>query len=222
MDNRSASILLHGSHIAIVGGCQIHNQLLAACIEEQTGAQSVTAMSIDALGNAFESSRICFLNCAKEKRANIIDILRHDFNRHHYTGSLILLGLTLGIEIEKAALTFGVRGFLYQNDSVDTLLKAIEAVLCGEVWMTRKMFSQCLDSQHTFLGNQGSELTTRELEILKILPKGHSNEMIAEALCISPHTVKSHLSNIFKKINVHNRRHAVNWIDEHLSDLRNR
>lgn len=220
MTNRSANIL-RGSYIAIVGGCQIFNQLIAECIEEKTGAKSITAMSINALGDSFDSAKICFLNCTKEKRANIIDTLRHDFHPHPYTGSLILLGLTPGIEIEKAALTFGVRGFLYQNDTVETLLKAIDAVLAGEVWMTRKMFSQCLDSQHTFLSNKAADLTARELEILKILPKGHSNEMIAKALCISPHTVKTHLSNIFKKINVHNRRLAVNWIDEHLSELKN-
>lgn len=212
--------IFHQKKIAIVGSCLIYNQLLASFVQEQTGAQCVTAMSMTELRNR-DSLDLYLLSCAKDKRTNIIDILHHDFNCQQHAGFLILFGLTPGIEIERAALAAGVRGFLYQNDSIETLLKAIEVVLCGEVWITRKMFSQCLDSQHARHGNQQAELTTRELEILKTLSKGHSNEMIAEALCISPHTVKTHLSNIFKKINVHNRRHAVNWIDEHLSDLRN-
>ncbi|MGO2507632.1 MAG: response regulator transcription factor [Vibrio hibernica] len=54
-------------------------------------------------------------------------------------------------------------------------------------------------------------LTRRELEILNHLQIGQSNLDIADSLFVSEHTIKSHLYRIFKKLNVNNRRQAINW-----------
>jgi len=63
----------------------------------------------------------------------------------------------------------------------------------------------------SFLSNQAlvEPLTNREIEILLILPKGLSNQEIADRLFISPETVKKHLYNIYQKLDVKNRRQAV-------------
>jgi len=62
-----------------------------------------------------------------------------------------------------------------------------------------------------FLSNQAlvEPLTNREIEILLILPKGLSNQEIAERLFISPETVKRHLYNIYQKFDVKNRQQAI-------------
>jgi len=52
-------------------------------------------------------------------------------------------------------------------------------------------------------------LTKREFEIIKLTAKGYTNSKIAKKLCISEHTVKFHLENIFRKLNCHSRIEAA-------------
>ncbi|HCH02838.1 MAG TPA: helix-turn-helix transcriptional regulator [Vibrio sp.] len=59
-------------------------------------------------------------------------------------------------------------------------------------------------------------LTRRELEILTHLQIGQSNLDIADSLFVSEHTIKSHLYRIFRKLNVNNRRQAINWAQLYL------
>ena len=58
-------------------------------------------------------------------------------------------------------------------------------------------------------------LTAREVEVLRLLAAGHSNQQIAEALVISPNTVIRHVSNIFDKTDVANRAEAASYAHRH-------
>ena len=60
------------------------------------------------------------------------------------------------------------------------------------------------------------QLTPREREILEQIAQGASNRQIADGLYISPHTVKTHLHNIFQKIDVTGRLQAALWAAKHL------
>ncbi len=60
------------------------------------------------------------------------------------------------------------------------------------------------------------ELTRREIQVLQFLKAGGSNMEIADSLFISEHTIKSHLYNIFRKIDVKNRTQATAWAKRNL------
>jgi len=59
-------------------------------------------------------------------------------------------------------------------------------------------------------------LTHREIEILSLVAIGAKNEEIADKLFVSPHTIKTHLYNIYKKLFVSNRLQATLWATKHL------
>ena len=71
-------------------------------------------------------------------------------------------------------------------------------------------------SRDKSLPKEQSVLTRRESEILAHLAVGATNQEISDKLCISPHTVKTHLYNIYKKINVPNRLQAALWAAKNL------
>ena len=59
------------------------------------------------------------------------------------------------------------------------------------------------------------ELTRRELEILQLVAEGHSNSQLAQMLWVTEQTVKFHLSNIYRKLDVANRTEASRWAEVH-------
>ncbi len=114
------------------------------------------------------------------------------------------------------ALKGGAKGYLSKNVSISDLIKAIQAVHKGELWVERKLMAKFFDKEAiTKPIEEGRArkpkmvLTPREKEILSILTTGCTNKEIAKALFISEKTVKSHLNSIFRKLNVTRRLQAI-------------
>lgn len=112
-----------------------------------------------------------------------------------------------------------LRGIFYRQSSLEMICKGIETLWAGHFWMSRPLMSRLVETYHrhhrsTYRPICG--LTTRELQILGLLSAGANNHEIAQRLFISLHTVKSHLYNVFKKIEVRNRIEAVNWARQNL------
>jgi DNA-binding NarL/FixJ family response regulator len=114
----------------------------------------------------------------------------------------------------------GVHGFCQRDISSELLVKAVEAVVNGELWMQRSLITRIIDE----LTQSGSSsktanslssaspiecLTPRELEVARMVNKGGNNKSIARTLDISERTVKAHLSSIFRKLNIENRLHLA-------------
>lgn len=110
-------------------------------------------------------------------------------------------------------------GVFYRSDSLELICKGIQCLMAGDIWMSRALMSRLIDfyrRQQLNSYRPTCGITQRELEIIGLLGSGASNTEIADLLFVSEHTVKSHLYNIFRKINVHNRIQAVNWARQNL------
>lgn len=99
------------------------------------------------------------------------------------------------------------------------LARGIEAVLRGEVWLPRTLMASYIEQirRHAHRpASLHSALTEKEKQILALLSAGHPNAAIAAQLSVSVHTIKTHIYNIFRKIQVRNRTQATNWANRNL------
>ena len=115
----------------------------------------------------------------------------------------------------------GVKGFLSIDMGSDTLKKALTLIKKGETWASRRLLSFALLSGPDYLKNylpdqaETFTLSGREQDILKKMVLGLKNKEIADQLFISENTVKTHISNIFKKFGVKNRAQAIIYVMGH-------
>ena len=103
-------------------------------------------------------------------------------------------------EFLRQALRDGADGFLLKEDAGSELIRAVQTVRNGG-----KYLSPLLSSVLTSLAVEEEKtevLTMREREVLKLLAEGKRTKEIAEALYISPYTVRRHRSNIMEKLNI--------------------
>ena len=115
-----------------------------------------------------------------------------------------------------SALKAGAKGYLSKNTSACDLIKAIRSVHQGDMWVERKLIARYFETEANanFPVRDQEDmpkepLTPRESEILLCLAKGCTNKEIAKALFIAEKTVKSHLTKIFRKLNVPGRFQAI-------------
>ncbi|WP_234496361.1 LuxR C-terminal-related transcriptional regulator [Vibrio maritimus] len=112
-------------------------------------------------------------------------------------------------------------GIFYGTDDMDKLIKGFKCILNGEMWMSRKLIHEYIKLYRQRLcastNPYYTHLTKREKQIIKLLGEGATNVQIAEELFLSENTVKAHLHNTFKKINVSNRLQALIWVKDNVS-----
>ena len=110
------------------------------------------------------------------------------------------------------ALRAGAKSYLLKDASPERLADAIRSVARGESTLDSGVMSRVVSEfRHmgTGVGQRGERLTARELEILQCLVDGLSNQEAADALVVSEKTVKSHLTNIYRKLEVRDRGQAI-------------
>ncbi len=109
------------------------------------------------------------------------------------------------------AICAGASGYLLKKHISDHLLDAITQVLQGEAPMSPGIARMVIQSmqQNSKPVNNNYNLTQREKEILSNLSKGNSYKLIAADLTISIDTVRTHIKNIYEKLQVHSQTEAV-------------
>lgn len=110
------------------------------------------------------------------------------------------------------ALEAGAKGFLLKDASRDELFKAVRTVSKGESSMEPGVAAKVLSRFVQLSQNQASPadiLSAREMDVLRQMATGGANKEIAAALTLSESTVKTHVANIFQKLDVNDRTGAV-------------
>ncbi len=109
------------------------------------------------------------------------------------------------------AIEVGAKGFLLKDASREELFEAVRAVHRGESLVQPGVAARLLDrfAEMSRPTPTDSLLSTRELEVVQLMSTGAANKEIAVSLSISESTVKTHVANIFQKLDVNDRTGAV-------------
>lgn len=111
-------------------------------------------------------------------------------------------------ELHSLILSSHISGILYKDTDKKRLKKALIKVLSGEMWFKRDTFEALFRETKEIIESRvvlRKLLTRAEANIVNLACQGLKNKEIAEKLFISESTVKTHLNNIYKKLNVKNR-----------------
>ncbi len=150
----------------------------------------------------------------KMPKGDVIQTLLEVGEKDPTTKILILTAFSEDENILNAA-KGGAKGYLLKGISSSVLLEAIKTVYGGGVWVDKELssadaFEEIVQSQAVRqkgepVNDALKNLTKREMEILRLVAEGLTNEEIGKKIYISEKTVKTHLTNIFDKLKVNNR-----------------
>lgn len=143
-------------------------------------------------------------------KKNGIDVLQ-EIKKKNINVKVLILTVHNEVEYLMRAVDIGVDGYILKDADLSELKKAINSVRDGENYiqpnlvpaLNNKLVSRDMDKDKI------DSLTKRELEVLIQVANGMFNKEIATSLNISERTVKNHISNIFKKIDVSDRTQAA-------------
>jgi len=139
---------------------------------------------------------------------------------------VVILSASDDAQTMRKSLDRGASGFIPKSTSHDVMLSALNLVIAGGVYIPPGMLNEGSEEQHgendkSVSGSDAdikARLTERQLEVLRLLAKGHQNKMIAKSLGVSEHTVKIHVTAILKALGVKNRTQAV-LVAQQMTDI---
>jgi two-component system response regulator NreC len=118
----------------------------------------------------------------------------------------------------KEVVRAGASGYVVKRAAQEDLIHAIRVVARGDLYvhptMTRALFAEP-SSTATPKVSEIETLTLREIDVLQLLAKGHTNRQIAEQLSLSPRTVEGHRANLSAKLGLHSRVELVEYAEKH-------
>jgi DNA-binding NarL/FixJ family response regulator len=138
-----------------------------------------------------------------------------EITERHPGVRILMLSMHDNEEYLFEALAAGASGYVLKTSVDRDLVAACRAAMRGEPFLyprgVRAIVREHLERARRGESARIDPLTARELEIVKLIAEGHSNDEIAEALVISKKTVGSHRANILRKLGMHDRVHLTRY-----------
>ena len=114
------------------------------------------------------------------------------------------------------ALNAGALGYLLKHTDPDDLIEAVRAAYAGDAPLDPRAGRVLIEQRRR--SPQASELTPREVEVLRLVGEGLANKQIARRLGITERTVKAHLTSVFQSVGVTDRVQAALWAQKNLPE----
>lgn len=118
-------------------------------------------------------------------------------------------------DLARAAIEAGASGVFDQGCGLELLGRAVRAVAAGEVWLPRSVVGAVIGGHRPPPEHEDSAvpavaaLTARERDVIHLLAAGKDHRAIALELDVSPHTARTHIRNVMRKLGAHSRLEAV-------------
>lgn len=119
---------------------------------------------------------------------------------------IVMVSVYEDSELVFEALKAGASGYITKSANYMELLGALEEIIRGGAPMSSKIARMVIDNFHV---NPNSPLTKRETEILQLISEGKTYTQISEELFISKETAKTHIKNIYSKLQVNSKSEAI-------------
>jgi DNA-binding NarL/FixJ family response regulator len=140
-------------------------------------------------------------------KLNGLDVLRAAVNERLAT-RIVFLTASLTDERTLEAVDLGVYGIVLKDGAPESLLDCLEQVIAGGRWLADDLVQMAIkrETARRESSHQRIEaLTTRETEVMRLVTSGLSNKQVARELALSEGTVKIHLHNVYRKLNLSSR-----------------
>lgn len=214
--NKQISVLLVEDHKSILWGLEKliesipHMRVAGKATNRDEALQALIAHKTDVV--------LLDLDLRGESSVEFMpEILQHNGVR-----ILVLTG-TRNAEEHQRAMLSGARGIVLKDESAEVILRAVQCVYDGEIWLDRTKTAKLIGLLSERKGRMAAEavkigsLTPKERAIITALlnERGAQNKVIASELHMSEHTLRNHLSSIYSKLGVANRLSLVLYATAH-------
>ena len=202
--------------VTLIGQENLQNRVICDLISQQTSAQHCLNTHIIDLKD-LPKAQVTLFDCKLFSVAQLELALEH-LTTYQNDACIALLNAEKHSAYEELAQWPQVKAIFCPQQAPKQLIRGINEILDGGQWLPRHILHQLIDLYRKTpkRASNLNNLTAREKQILSMVTQASTNQQIATHLHVSEHTVKTHIYNIFKKLNVKNRIEACAWANEYL------